>query len=233
MRDLPYHPNLRHLRRQARDPQREAGYPLHVAQRAVASSYGFSDWAELKRTIEAGATVLDWAGRLLGKYEFEGLRDRGLTPPPSAIVDALRHPNPRVRFECLGLLDHLAEEESVPAMIAATSDPVPRVRRMAVHALGCQGCKLSSLCADLNAVFLPIAENDPAWRVRQEAVISIAQQEATDRSRATLRKLASADPHPTVRKQARWALGLQEDGTWSYGLRQRPGALADSRDLSH
>jgi len=212
MRDLPYHPNLRHLRRQARELQREAGYPLHVAQRAVASSYGFSDWTELKRTIEAGATVLDWAGRLLGKYEFEGLRDRGLNPPPSAIVDALRHPNPRVRYECLGLLDHLAEEESVPAMIAATSDSVPRVRRMAVHALGCQGCKQSSLCADLNAVFLPIAEHDPAWKVRREAVISIVQQEASERSRATLRKLAAADPHATVRKQARWALGLQERG---------------------
>jgi len=212
MRDLPYHPNLRHLRRQARELQRELGYPLHVAQRAVASSYGFSDWTELKRTIEAGATVLDWAGRLLGKYEFEGLRDRGLTPPPSAIVDALRHPNPRVRYECLGLLDHLAEEESVPAMIAATSDSVPRVRRMAVHALGCQGCKQSSLCADLNAVFLPIAEHDPAWKVRREAVTSIAQQDASERSRATLRKLAAADPHATVRKQARWALGLQERG---------------------
>jgi hypothetical protein len=212
MRDLPYHPNLRHLRRQARELQREAGYPLHVAQRAVATSYGFSDWAELKRTIEAGATVLDWAGRLLGKYEFEGLRDRGLTPPPSAIVDALRHPNPRVRYECLGLLDHLAEEESVPAMIAATSDSVPRVRRMAVHALGCQGCKQSSLCADLNAVFLPIAEHDPAWKVRREAVISIVQQDASERSRATLRKLAAADPHATVRKQACWALGLQERG---------------------
>jgi len=212
MRDLPYHPNLRHLRRQARELQREEGYPLHVAQRAVASSYGFSDWTELKRTIEAGATVLDWAGRLLGKYEFEGLRDRGLNPPPSAIVDALRHPNPRVRYECLGLLDHLAEEESVPAMIAATSDSVPRVRRMAVHALGCQGCKQSSLCADLNAVFLPIAEHDPAWKVRREAVISIVQQEASERSRATLRKLAAADPHATVRKQARWALGLQERG---------------------
>jgi hypothetical protein len=210
MRDLPYHPNLRHLRRQARELQREEGYPLHVAQRAVASSYGFSDWTELKRTIEAGATVLDWAGRLLGKYEFEGLRDRGLNPPPSAIVDALRHPNPRVRYECLGLLDHLAEEESVPAMIAATSDSVPRVRRMAVHALGCQGCKQSSLCADLNAVFLPIAEHDPVWKVRREAVISIVQQEASERSRATLRKLAAADPHATVRKQARWALGLQE-----------------------
>ena len=74
---------------------------------------------------------------------------------------------------------------------------------MAVHALGCQGCKQSSLCANLNAVFLPIAEHDPVWKVRREAVISIVQQEASERSRATLRKLAAADPHATVRKQAR------------------------------
>ena len=221
MRDLPYRPNLRHLRRQARELQREIGGPLHVAQQAVASSYGFSDWAELKRTVEAGATVSSWTERRLGKRQLEALRDRGLTPPRAAIVDALRHPNPRVRAECLELLDHLADEASVPAMIAATSDPVPRVRRAAVHALGCQGCKSASLCADLTAVFLPIAESDPAWRVRQEAVISIAQQAATDRSRATLAKLASADPHPSVRKQARWALGLQEGRGHSYGFRSR------------
>jgi HEAT repeat protein len=174
-----------------------------------------------QRVIEAGRLVEDWAARLLGKTELEALRDRGETPQPAAILPALDHPNPRVRHECLGLLDHLADESCVPAMIAATRDPVPRVRRMAVHALGCQGCKSSALCADLDAVFLPIAEGDPVWRVRQEAVLSVAQQPATGVSRAALARLASGDPHPEVRKQAGWALRIQQGLPWSYGRRRR------------
>jgi hypothetical protein len=146
MHELPHMPNLRHLRRQARELQRSTGDALQAAQHQLARSYGFSDWSTLRRTIEAGELVHVWHGKLLGKTEFEALRDRGETPPPAALVPALAHPNPRVRFNCLGLLDHLADEQSLPAMITATTDPVPRVRRMAVHALGCQRCKASAIC---------------------------------------------------------------------------------------
>lgn len=221
MSSLPHHPSLRHLRRQARELQRATGQPLHEAQRQLAASYGFADWARLKRVVDAGETVLEWSSRLLGKHEFEALRDAGQTPPPSAIVDALRHPNPRVRFECLGMLDHLADEDVIPQMTEAARDPVPRVRRMAVHALGCQACKPTSLCADLNDVFVPIAERDPVWRVRQEAVLSIAQQPATSRSKAVLAHVAQDDAHPTVRRQAEWALGIQRGHGHSYGVRAR------------
>lgn len=135
--------------------QRESAEGLQSAQERLAQSYGFEDWAGLKHTIEAGCLVLQWAGRQLGKRELEALRDRGEAPLPKSILAALRHPNPRVRYECLGLLDHLADDACAAAMIAATNDRVPRVRRMAVHALGCQGCKSSLLCADLNSVFPP------------------------------------------------------------------------------
>jgi HEAT repeats len=221
MAELPNRPHLRHLRREARLLQRASGEGFQSAQERLAQSYGFENWAGLKYTIEAGSVVLEWAGRLLGKRELEGLRDRGEAPLGTSILAALRHPNPRVRYECLGLLDHLADDDCVPAMIAATSDPVPRVRRMAVHALGCQGCKSSDLCADLNSVFLPIAEHDRVWRVRQEAVLSVAQQPATKLSRAVLARVAVSDPHPEVRKQAGWALRIQEGRPWSYGQRRR------------
>jgi HEAT repeats len=221
MPKLPYRPHLRHLRREARLLQRSSGERFQSAQKKVAQSYGFDDWVQLNHTLEAGTVVLEWAGRLLGKRDLELLRDRGETPPPKAILSALLHPNPRVRYECLGLLDHLADDDCAAAMIAATSDPVPRVRRMALHALGCGGCKSSALCADLNAVFLPIAEHDPVWRVRREAVLSVAQQPATATSQAVLSRLAATDPHPEVRKQARWAFRIQEGRTWSYGQRWR------------
>jgi HEAT repeat protein len=178
---------------------------------------------ERTRTIEAATLVMEWAGRLLGKRELETLRDRGKTPPAASLLPSLRHSNPRVRYECLGLLDHLADDDCVAAMITATNDPVPRVRRMAVHALGCQGCKSSVLCADLNSVFLPIAEHDAVWRVRQEAVLSVAQQPATRTSRAVLARVAADDPHPEVRKQAGWASRIQQGRPWSYGQRRPRG----------
>jgi HEAT repeat protein len=176
--------------------------------------------SQLEHTIEAGRLVLEWANRLLGKRELEALRERGETPPAKTLLAALSHSSPRVRYECLGLLDHLADGDCVAAMICATEDPVPRVRRMAVHALGCQGCKSSALCAELSSVFLPIAERDPVWRVRQEAVLSIAQQPPTVTSRSVLARLAVSDPHPRVRKQAGWALRVQDGRPWSYGQRR-------------
>jgi hypothetical protein len=219
MAELPHRPQLRHLRREARSLQRASGDRLQSSQERLAQAYGFDRWAELKHTIEAGDLVLHWAGKLLGKRQLEALRDHGQTPLPKSIIAALRHPNPRVRCECLLLLDHLADDDCVPPMIAATRDPVPRVRRAAVHALGCQGCKSSALCADLSSVFLPIAQHDSVPRVRQEAVIFVAHQPATDVSRAVLARLADRDPHPEVRKQAGWALRIQQGRPRSYGQR--------------
>jgi HEAT repeat protein len=107
------------------------------------------------------------------------------------------------------------------AIIDATRDPVPRVRRMAVHAVGCLRCKPAPVCHDLNSTFLPIAENDPVWRVRREAVISVAQQPASELSRTVLARIAERDPHPDVRKQAGWALRVQLGLSWAYGGRER------------
>jgi HEAT repeat protein len=185
--------------------------------------------AKLKRTMDAADIVSRWMEQPLGKREFEASRDAGMSPTAAEILPALKHPNSRIRFDCLGMLDHLADESSLEPMISATRDSVPRVRRMAVHALGCQRCKPSALCSDLNAVFLPIAETDSAWRVRREAVISIVQQPASDRSRASLAHLARYDPHPKVRKQAGWAFRIQTGQGWSYGHHDRPRPEAKGR----
>ena len=223
LRELPHNANLRHLRRQARELQRASGEPLQAAQHRLATAYGFSSWSELKKTLVAATTVDEWGRRLLGKTALEALRDAGAAPEAGEIVPALKHPNPRIRHACLGLLDHLAGEESIAAMVAATADPVPRVRRMAVHALGCQSCKAAALCANLNAVFIPIAEGDPAWKVRREAVISIVQQPADAVSRGALSRIADRDAHPEVRKQAAWAARIQLGLGWSWsGRRSRP-----------
>jgi HEAT repeat protein len=220
-RQLPHRPNLRQLRRQARERRRETHEPLQLAQHRLAQAYGFSNWAALKSTLDATSLLQTQVPPLLGKNELETLRDSGRLPSPAEILPALRHPNPKVRYECLGLLDHLADDACVPAILAATADPVPRVRRMAVHALGCQRCKPSELCADLSELLLSVAETDPVWRVRREAIISLVQQAAADRCAERLDAIAEADAHASVRKQAAWAARLVRGEGASWGVRNR------------
>jgi hypothetical protein len=224
MSALPHSPNLRHLRRQARDLQRTSGVPLYDAQRRVAESYGFRRWADLGREVLALAEAARVASRHTGtpNRDIGGLRS---TVDTAALLAGLRHPNPRVRYDCLGLLDHLADDRCLDAMVEATRDPVPRVRRMAVHALGCRRCKPEMLCDDLVDVFAPVALADPSWRVRFEAVISLVQHPPSDRTRDVLERVAAHDERPAVRDKAAWALRLHRGEPWSYG-RRRAGRSA-------
>jgi HEAT repeat protein len=165
---------------------------------------------------KSAALVARYTG--LPKRELDVLRGSGRVVP-SELVVALRHPNPRVRFDCLALLDHLADESCFEAMIEATRDPVPRVRRTAVHALGCVRCKGPCVPSDIAPVLIALALSDPSWTVRCESALSLAQQPASDRTRETLARLVAGDPHPTVRERAAWALRLHCGEAWSYGRR--------------
>jgi hypothetical protein len=220
---LPHSPNLRHLRKQARDLQRAdpSALRLQAAQHEIAASYGFRTWAELKHFVLGLNRSAELVARHTGlpNREFEELRRSGRVVP-SDLVLALQHPNPRVRFDCLALLDHLADESCFDAMIEATRDPVPRVRRMAAHALGCVRCKGSSVPSDIAHVLIALALSDPSWRVRCESSLSLAQQSPNDRTREALARIANGDPHPTVRQRAAWALRIHEGGPWSYGRRR-------------
>lgn len=61
----------------------------------------------------------------------------------AALLGGLRHTNPKVRWWCLQLLDHVGDERCFEQIIPALDDPVPRVRKMAEHALECERCKQS------------------------------------------------------------------------------------------
>jgi hypothetical protein len=60
-----------------------------------------------------------------------------------ALVKGLEHSNPKVRWWCLQLFDHVGDERCVPHIVPLLEDPVPRVRRHALHALECEACKQS------------------------------------------------------------------------------------------
>ena len=70
-------------------------------------------------------------------------------------------------------MDHLADNSFIPHMAAMLDDPVPRVRRHAIHALSCEGCKQDMCLLDLDDLVLQklsmMAEADKNAKVRQEA----------------------------------------------------------------
>jgi len=94
-----------------------------------------------------------------------------------ALCEGLGDPNPQVRWWCIQVLDHVSDERALPAIAATLDDPVPRVRRNAVHALGCTACK-PTWCGQLPTVtrqrIAHMAHHDPNAKVRAEAVRVLA-----------------------------------------------------------
>jgi HEAT repeat protein len=58
-----------------------------------------------------------------------------------AIRRGLGHPKAIVRRQCVNLLDHLVDEESLVFLVGALDDDDPGVAARALHALACDRCK--------------------------------------------------------------------------------------------
>ena len=90
-----------------------------------------------------------------------------------ALIAGLEHPNAKVRWWCLQLMDHLADASFIPSILPLLNDPVGKVRKHAVHALTCDVCKLDKcgleLSQDVQAKIAEVAQTDLDERVRNEA----------------------------------------------------------------
>lgn len=95
---------------------------------------------------------------------------------PALAWGALNHPDPPARRLCLDYLDHLAGPEAAETFTAALDDPVPRVRRHAIHALTCEACKPEAWCADAVTPLRRIIADDPSPKVRFEALRALLSQ---------------------------------------------------------
>jgi hypothetical protein len=94
-----------------------------------------------------------------------------------ALVEGLSDPNPRVRWWCVQVLDHVADERSTAALTRALDDPVARVRRNAAHALGCLACKPEwdgMLSPEVSSKLSHTASSDPNEKVRHEAQLALS-----------------------------------------------------------
>jgi HEAT repeat protein len=94
-----------------------------------------------------------------------------------AVVEGIADPNPRVRWWCVQVLDHVPDTRAMTVIASALDDPVPRVRRNAAHALGCVACK-PDWDGDLPGGVLErltnVATTDENDKVRREARYALA-----------------------------------------------------------
>jgi HEAT repeat protein len=106
---------------------------------------------------------------------FAALRASGEVDLPLLRMGARQHPNPAVRWRCLTLLDHLDGDASIPVFVdALRSDPVPRVRKHALHALTCDGCKEAPLSIDVAPIVARCAATDDNAKMRRRALDALA-----------------------------------------------------------
>jgi HEAT repeat protein len=129
------------------------------------------------------ARRIDAIRMLVGGVTATELRSVELTDDVFAgLVRGTQHDNPVVRWWSVQLLDHCPNERATAALVPLFDDPIPRVRRNAVHAVGCPACKPTATMACDPAVLdrlRLIARDDPSPKVRAEAVLSIARLSGT------------------------------------------------------
>lgn len=139
------------------------------------------------------------------------LRHGGESAKP-ALLRGLKHPAWRVRHGCLRVLDHtIIDDPTRDAVFKALKDPHRKVRRAAMHALGCEVCKPEGYCGiegvDLEAVWLEIARNDRSSTIRALATGALRWQfSRAERVEETLRDILANDDNAEVRRRAARAL---------------------------
>lgn len=120
---------------------------------------------------------------LIGGLTATELRSVKVRPEAkAALIAGLQHPNSKVRWWCVQLMDHVADESyKEPLLEVAQHDPIPKNRRHAIHALSCPVCKPNRqrLDIDIRAELRHIIEVDPDSSVRAMAAEELAELDET------------------------------------------------------
>ena len=114
---------------------------------------------------------------LVGAINSNDLRRVRVNPEAkAALIAGLEHPNAKVRWWCLQLMDHLADESYLEPILSKLSDPVAKVRRHAIHALSCGACKPNrqSLAVEIEVALRGVLASDSDEKVREEARQALA-----------------------------------------------------------
>ena len=164
----------------------------------------------------------EWAVR---DRAFKDLFGQGAKAVATLVAGA-SHRRPRVRAACIALMDHLGDERCCEALESGLRDASPLVRRHAVHAVGCQRCKVRPLSIDVVGALIERVVNDPSPRVRCVAVHQLGLQAYDPRAIEPLERVISENQGAGLVSRARHA--LREQRTWAAS--HDP---SDSRASSH
>lgn len=124
----------------------------------------------------------------------------------NALVEGLSHRDWRVRKSCAALMDHLGDDRCVEPLRRALSDPIEGVRRLAIHALGCQACKVAPLAVDIVDLLVERALADSSIRVRRVAVHMLGLQPYDARAVEALETMLKRETDPGLLSRAAFAL---------------------------
>ena len=179
-------PQNKDLKRLVRQRMAETGERYTVARASIVGPPGLDEDLDRRRRLAAQVQQfahkherLDALRELQGAVTATEMRAMGPLPDDTidALITGLGDPHPQVRYWCAAVLDHATNERAVLAVVPLLDDPVDRVRRMAVHALGCVACKpagSAELPDDLMERLAGMAETDPNAKVRREAHFTLA-----------------------------------------------------------
>lgn len=124
----------------------------------------------------------------------------------AAILEGMQSSDSRIRRACAGFMDHHGTDQSIPGLLEALDDSVPRVRREAVHSLSCNRCKESPLCLDMIPTLISVLEKESNAKVRCEAIYGLNQQKPDARAIPILKRILSEETNGRVKKAAHLAL---------------------------
>ena len=153
---------------------------------------------------------------LVARYEaMTALRLQGEQAKP-LLFAGLEHPAWRVRYTCLRVLDHtIVDDETRVRVLEALRDPHRKVRRAALHLLGCEQCKPEGFCGiegvDLDGLYLDVLEGDRSALVRLNAVALFMYQSSLPRRVVDgLQRALTKEPDPKVGLRIARALAWPE-----------------------
>ena len=202
-------------------PEHRATVKLTQAQLVLAREHGFRSWPQLAAWVADRTLPTDPAQlvQILGsrtsrvraavELRLESLGKAGV----DAAIAGLSDPDPRVRCGAADFMDHHADEDCAAKLRdLALHDPVPYVRDVALHALGCQRCKPEPLAVDTLDIIILRAKTEASWKKRRGAVWSLAQRNADPGVKEALELLAVHDPDPRVAAAARGGLNRKRPG---------------------
>jgi HEAT repeat protein len=156
--------------------------------------------------MPAGNDYDGWVA-LLGRRQQRQRARRHLMSigPPAlpALRRGLLSDEPAVRRSCASILDHLVDDESVPALVAALDDPDSGVLARALHALACDLCK-EGACRPSDDLFVPraldLVRHHPDPDVRASAIDALGKAAERNPTVATaLRAAAAGERHAGLR----------------------------------